>query len=256
MFKISPYKLTMYETCPQQYKFTYVDYIADEYKTPKPYLTMGAHVHNSLKDFYEQVAPADRTFEILEQLLRKRWKENRQGFRNVDDEREWGLKALQMLKLYVLKNDVIKNPVMLENYYDMEVTEDIKVLGRIDRVDQDAEGLHVIDYKTGKFDPAEVSDEQLTIYAMIIHSNQTIPVYKASYLYLATNQLYSIDISEDLYEPITEDLIEKVEKIRADRQYTPRISERCKHCDFIEICPKSTEAKTYLEQQRHVSVHP
>src|SRR3989338_10290520 len=145
-----------------------------------------------------------------------------------------------MLKLYVHKNDLMKKPVMLENYYATDLTEDIKVLGRIDRIDQDDEGLHVIDYKTGKFDEAEVSDEQLAIYAMIIRANQTIPVYKASYLYLATNQLYSIDISEDLYEPITEELIDKVEKIRADRQYVPRISERCKHCDFIEICPQST----------------
>lgn len=256
MFKISPYKLTMYETCPQQYKYAYVDYIADEYKTPKPYLTMGAHVHNSLKDFYETVPPAERTYEVLEQILRKRWKENRQGFTTVDDEKDWGLKALQMLKLYVHKNDVTKNPVMLENYYDTDLTEDIKVLGRIDRVDQDTEGLHVIDYKTGKFDAAEVADEQLAIYAMIIRANQTIPVYKASYLYLATNQWYSIDISDDLFEPIQAELIEKVNQIRQDKQYVPKISTRCKHCDFIEICPKSTEAKQFIEQLHHATTHP
>src|SRR3989338_4045804 len=253
MFKISPYKLTMYETCPQQYKFTYVDYLADEYKTPKPYLTMGAHVHNSLKDFYEQVAPAERTYAVLEQILRKRWKENRRGFMNPADEKEWGLKALQMLKLYVHKNDLMKNPVMLENYYATDLTEDINVLGRIDRVDQDDEGLHVIDYKTGKFDEAEVSDEQLAIYAMIIRANQTIPVYKASYLYLATNQWYSIDISDDLFQPIQEELIAKVNQIRSDKQYQPKVSDRCKHCDFIEICPQSSEAKRFIEQQRYVS---
>ncbi len=256
MFKISPYKLTMYETCPQQYKYTYVDYIADEYKTPKPYLTMGAHVHNSLKDFYEQVAPAERTYAVLEQILRKRWKENRRGFMNPADEKEWGLKALQMLKLYVHKNDLMKNPVMLENYYATDLTEDINVLGRIDRVDQDDEGLHVIDYKTGKFDEAEVSDEQLAIYAMIIRANQTIPVYKASYLYLATNQWYSIDISDDLFEPIQEELIAKVDQIRSDTQYLPKISQRCAHCDFIEICPKSTAAKAFIEQSRHATAHP
>lgn len=256
MFKISPFKLTMYETCPQQYKYTYVDYIADDYKTPKPYLTMGAHVHNSLKDFYETVAPSERTYDVLEKLLRKRWKENRKGFRSLADEKEWGTKALQMLKLYVHKNDLAKNPVMLENYYDMDITEDIKVLGRIDRVDQDDEGLHVIDYKTGKFDEQEVSDEQLAIYAMIIRANQTVPVYKASYLYLATNQWYTIDVSDDLYEPIQEELIEKVRQIQADRQYAPKISVRCKHCDFIEICPRSAEAKQYIEQLRHATTHP
>ena len=253
MFKASAFKLNMYETCPQQYKFTYIDYIADQYKTPKPYLTMGAHVHNALKDFYEKVEPANRTYEVLEQLLRKRWTENRQGFLDKDDEHEWGVKALQMLKLYTFKQDVTKQPLLLENYYDMDLTDDIKVIGRIDRVDQDAEGLHVIDYKTGKFDENEVSDTQLIMYAMITHANQQVPVYKASYLYLATNQWYSIDISEDLYEPISEELIDQVEKIKADQKMTPRISSRCKHCDFIDICPKSSEAKKFIEQLNHAT---
>lgn len=251
MFKISPFKLTMYETCPRQYKYTYVDYIADDYKTPKPYLTMGAHVHNSLKDLYEKYSPAERTYPVLEELLRKRWRENRKGFSSIEDEREWGTKALQMLKLYTFKNDLTKTPVMLENYYDTEIAADIKVLGRIDRVDQDEEGLHVIDYKTGQFKEEEVSDDQLAIYAMIVRANQSIPVYKASYLYLATNQWYSIDISDDLFEPITEELIEKVNLIRADQKLEPKISSRCKHCDFIEICPRSAEAKQFIEQLKH-----
>lgn len=247
MFKVSPYKLNMYEVCPQQYKFTYVDFLADEYKTPKPYLTMGAHVHNSLKDFYE-LKPEDRNYEKLEQLLRKRWIENRRGFISQDDEHEWGLKALQMLKLYTYKNDVAPTPMLLENYYDMDLTEDVKVLGRIDRIDHDAQGLHVIDYKTGKYNEGEVSDEQLIVYAMIIRANQSIPVYKASYLFLATNQWYSLDITEDMYEEVTAGILEKVETMRADRTFTPKISSYCRHCDFIEICPKSVEAKQYLKQ--------
>ncbi|MFA6475545.1 MAG: PD-(D/E)XK nuclease family protein [Patescibacteria group bacterium] len=247
MFKISPFKLTMYETCPQQYKFTYVDYLGDDYKTPKPYLTMGAHVHNSLKDLYEKYLPVERNYEVLEKLLRKRWKENRKGFTDLADEKKWGIKALQMLKLFSYKTDLTKTPVMLENYYDTDIAEDIKVLGRIDRVDEDPEGLHVIDYKTGQFKEDEVSDLQLAVYALIIQANQPKPVYKASYFYLASNQWYSIDISDDLFEPIKEELIEKVNQIRTDTQLLPRISSRCKHCDFIEICPKSAQAKQYVK---------
>lgn len=250
MFKVSPYKLNMYEVCPQQYKFTYVDFLADEYKTPKPYLTMGAHVHNSLKDFYE-LPPAQRNYDILEKLLRKRWRENRRGFLSRDDERDWGMKALQMLKLYVHKNDIAPTPLLLENYYDMLLTEDVKVLGRIDRIDQDAQGLHVIDYKTGKFNEAEISEEQLIVYAMIIQANQKIPVYKASYLFLATNQWYSLDITEDMFVEISATILAKVEKMRAERLFTPKISSYCRHCDFLEICPQSKEAKLYLETTTH-----
>ncbi len=241
----------MYETCPQQYKFTYIDGLADQYKQPKPYLTMGAHVHNALKDFYEQVEPTERSWEILESILRKRWTENRKGFVDREDEKQWGTKALQMLKQYVYKNDVIKNPVMLEDYYDMDLSEDIRVIGRIDRVDEDEEGLHVIDYKTGHFNVDDVSNLQLIIYAMIVHANRKLNVYKASYLYLATNQWYSIDISDDMYDEAAQELVERVEQIKNDREFIPQVNKYCKGCDFIEICPKKEEAK----QMQHMSTY-
>lgn len=193
MFKASPYKLKMFETCPLQYKFSYIDDLSDQYKTAKPYLTMGAHVHNALKDFYEKLKPEERTYENLEKLLRKRWLENRSGFAGVEDERKWGIKALMMLKLYVHKNDVAPTPCMLEDYYDAELNEDLKVLGRIDRVDEDDEGYHVIDYKTGKYNAEDLSEFQLIIYSLIMSANIKKPVYKASYLYLAENKWHTID---------------------------------------------------------------
>lgn len=247
MFKASPFKLTMYETCPQQFKFTYVDGLADEYKTPKPYLTMGAHVHNSLKDFYEQLPPAQRTYEALEQMLRKRWTENRQGFRSRDDEHAWGMKALQMLKLFFYKNDVTKNPLLLEGYYETELRDDVAVLGRIDRVDQDAAGLHVIDYKTGQFHPEEISPQQLLIYALIISAEQALPVYQASYLYLATNQWYSLAVTDAALAAVATDLLAQVDRIRADQEFTPRVGRHCRHCDYIAICPMAAAAKQFLQ---------
>src|SRR3990167_5081884 len=126
MFKASAFKLRMYETCPQQYKFSYIDHLDKEYKKPKPYLTMGAHVHNALKDFYEQLEPEDRTYERLEKMLRKRWLENRRGFAGREDEAKWGVKALSMLRLFVHRMDMQVTPVMLEDYYDVEVDPTLK----------------------------------------------------------------------------------------------------------------------------------
>ncbi len=250
MFRASPFKLKMFETCPQQYKFTYIDGLMDQYKKPKPYLTMGAHVHNALKDFYEQIEPTQRNWKILEELLRKRWRENRKGFKDLEDEKNWGTKALQMLKQFVYKNNVLKDPAMLEDYYDMDLTEDVKVIGRIDRADKDEEGLHVIDYKTGKFDEDDVSDLQLIIYAMIVQANQKTPVYKASYLYLATNQWYSLDIDEDMYQSASEELIERVEQIKQEKDFSPQINQYCRTCDYLEICPKADEIKEELNKTR------
>ena len=250
MFKASPYKLKMFETCPQQYKYVYIDDLADEYKTAKPYLTMGAHVHNALKDFYEKLEPKDRDYRNLEKLLRKRWLENRSGFAGQDDERRWGTKALKMLKLYVHKNDVTKTPSMLEDYYDADIAEDVKVLGRIDRVDEDEAGYHVIDYKTGKFNEEDISDLQLVIYAMIMAANIKKPIYKASYLYLTEDKWYSLDIDESLYEDAREKVLEEVEKIKQEKEFLPQMNKYCRTCDFLELCPKKEEVLKKEENAR------
>ncbi|MBU0731420.1 PD-(D/E)XK nuclease family protein [Patescibacteria group bacterium] len=248
MFRASPYKLKMFETCPQQYKFTYVDHLSDQYKTAKPYLTMGAHVHNALKDFYDNLEPKERTYKNLEKILRKRWLENRNGFAGVEDERRWGTKALMMLKVYVHKNDMATTPAMLEDYFDTDVSEDVKVLGRIDRVDEEQGGYHVIDYKTGKFNAEDLSELQLILYAMIMAGNMKTNIHKASYLYLPENKWHSIEISPEMYEEAGNMVLEQVELIKQEKEFLPCMNKYCKSCDFLEICPKKEEIKESLDQ--------
>lgn len=246
MFKASPFKLNLYKTCPQQYKYVYIDDIADQYKTAKPYLTMGAHVHNALKDFFEIAIPDDRTYDQLEKLLRSRWRENRSGFANRDEERLYGKKALQMLKVFVHENDITKKPALLEDYYDMLIGDDLKLLGRIDRVDEEDGALHVIDYKTGKPDTEEFDPLQLTVYALIIQARLNKPVAKASNLYLQTNTWRTIEPNEEMFDTARERIREEVERIQRDTEFLPTPNHFCRSCDFIEICPAREEAKRFL----------
>lgn len=239
----------MYETCPQQYKFTYVDNLANEYKKPKPYLTMGAHVHNALKDFYEQLEPEQRTYEQLEKLLRKRWTENRRGFANREDEAKWGVKALQMLRLFVHRMDVTFTPSMLEDYYDVEIDPNLKILGRIDRADTLEDGsLHVIDYKTGQYKPDDVSELQLNLYALIVSANEKKPVTKASYLYLPTWDWHTIEITQEEAEAAVDYIQEQVEQIKKEQEYKPQINKYCGSCDFLEICPEKQQIELMIDQ--------
>ncbi len=250
MFSASPFKLRMFETCPRQYKFTYVDDLAKEYKKPKPYLTMGAHVHNALKDFYEQLDLESRTYEELEKILRRRWTENRKGFSDKDDEAKWGTKALNMLRLFVHRMDVSVDPAMLEDYYDVELDESLKLIGRIDRADELEDGsLHVIDYKTGKFDPEDVSDLQLILYALIVSANQKKPVTKASYLYLQTWDWHTIDVGQDEAEHAVEMVKEQVEKIKQESEFAPQVNKYCKNCDYLSICPAKDQVEIGISSE-------
>ncbi|HLD22021.1 MAG TPA: PD-(D/E)XK nuclease family protein [Patescibacteria group bacterium] len=254
MFKASAYKLNMFHTCAQQYKFTYIDDLAKEYKTPKPYLTMGAHVHNALHDFYQQLEIEDRTFEQLEKILRRRWLENRKGFTDREDEAKWGVKALNMLRLFAHRMDMNITPAMLEDYYDTDITENIKVIGRIDRADELEDGsLHVIDYKTGKYDTEAVSELQLILYALIVSANQKKPVTKASYLFLPTWEWHSVDITQDAAEEAIATVQEQVEHIQTEKEFVPQPNPYCKNCDFLSICPARERIALMLETEKSIT---
>lgn len=249
MFRASSFKLSMFENCAQQYKFSYIDDLAKEYKTPKPYLTMGAHVHNALKDFYEIPDVEKRTYETLEQLLRKRWVENREGFSSREDEAKWGAKALGMLRLFAHRMDTSITPTLLEDYYDVEVDSSLKILGRIDRADELEDGtLHVIDYKTGKYNPDDISESQLVLYATIVSANRPTPVSKASFLYLQTWDWHTVDIDESVMEEAVENVREQVEMIKAEQEFAPQPNKYCKNCDFLSICPEKQQIELLIDQ--------
>jgi putative RecB family exonuclease len=250
MFRASSFKLTMYEQCPQKYKFHYIDGLAEQYKVPKPYLTMGAHVHNALRDLYEKVEPTDRTFEKAAQLLRQRWIENRKGFDSIDQEKEWGVKALNMLRLFTHRMDMTKTPVLLEDYYDTDIDADIRVLGKVDRADELEDGsLHVIDYKTGKYKEEEVSNLQLQIYSLIVSANRTQQVTKASYLFLPTMQWHTIDIDPEAIEEAAEEMREQVRTILATKEFPVQLNAYCGSCDFLAICPAQDDVRKQLAEK-------
>lgn len=209
---------------------------------------MGAHVHNALKDFYEQLEPEDRTFDQLEKILRRRWVENRKGFSDTADEAAWGVKALNMLRLFVHRMDLTVEPILLEDYYDVEVDETLKILGRIDRVDELDDGtLHVIDYKTGKFDPEDVSDLQLILYSLIVSANQKKPVTKASYLFLPKWEWHTIEVNQDEADHAVELVREQVTKIQQEKEFAPQPNKYCRSCDFLEICPAREQIEVLIE---------
>lgn len=248
-FSASAFKLGMYETCPKQYSFVYVEGLKEQYDTPKPYLTIGAHVHNALKDLYERVTPDDRSVERLEQLLRTRWRENRRGFASIDDERMWGMKALQMMRLYARKTDLKRNPLLLEDFHKAEISPTVQLIGRVDRVDELSDGsLHVIDYKTGKPDE-EPSFFPLQLYAYLIQSKTGRPVSRASFYFLQSGQLVSTTPDEDSMQEAIADVKRRVTMIQDDQAFAPRLNPHCRSCDFREICPIRAKVQEYLEQQ-------
>jgi putative RecB family exonuclease len=249
MFEASPFSLNMFQQCPQRYKFYYTPEIRDIYKRARPYFTMGDHIHATLKDFLSIVPLSERNLPKLEALLREKWRRNRKGFTDREDEKSWGEKAINQLRWFVQNHDIMVTPFLIEDYHSVELTSTIILKGRIDRVDKEADGsLHIIDYKTGKM-PAEIDRTQLHIYALILSKKQDLPLKKASYLYLDPGELRTIELAAVDLAQAASYIIDMVDKIRMEREYPATPNNYCGNCDFLEICPKKEEAAKIIANE-------
>ena len=242
MFEASPFSLNMFQQCPRQYRFQYIDHLGDTYRKARPYFTMGDHVHAALKDFLSVIPASERNLPKLENLLRDKWRRNRRGFSDKEDEKKWGEKALTQLRWFAQNHNTSITPFMIENNHRVELTPDILIKGRIDRVDTESDGsLHIVDYKTGKM-PAQTNQLQLQIYALILSKKQDLPVKKASYLYLDAGKWQTIELSEQELAQATSYVIDMVNRIRDEKEYQATPNSYCWNCDFLEICPSKEEA--------------
>ena len=242
MFRLSQAALKTYAECPKRYQFMYIDQLGDKFKKVEPQFVMGQHVHNTLKKLLAEVPENDRTRAKAHELLRQVWRGNRTGFSGRDEEVRYGTQALSMIDTFL--SSLIKPQVLhLEHTIQFLVTPDIMVSGRVDRLDQDSSGaVHLIDYKTGVYNPSYVDKSQLAIYSVLVRKGMELPLVSASYWYLDTNQFESFYPTETDLDAIVDDVKRVAERIRNDKTYPALPSHVWKWCQFIAICPDRAEA--------------
>ena len=107
MFKASPFKLQMYQQCPRQYKFHYIDLLAKKYEKPKPYLTMGSNVHDALRIFLSMVSTQDMTYKKLEEI-----------FKSAEKTRKY-IKWTVIVSLFVILLPLLVLPFLAANLFDI-----------------------------------------------------------------------------------------------------------------------------------------
>ncbi len=236
--RLSHTAVTCFRQCPQQYKFRYVDRLGNEYGGPRPYFTMGNHVHDTLKEFLTTGPLDERNMETMVKLLRKNWRRYRIGFRGQEDERRWAEKALKQLGSFVTSHDVRVRPYLVEAWFETEITRGLVLHGRIDRIDLQSDGtLHIIDYKTGN--TPEASDwTQLHLNALVLSRKMPYPVTKASFIYLSSGLVDTAPIEGGVLDEARWDLLLTARSICCDKRFSPRPGIICRRCDFKPICPE------------------
>ena len=75
---------------------------------------MGVHAHSTLADFLGIIPREKKAIDTIENLLRQKWRRNRRGFTDREEERRWGEKTLAQLRHFVNTQIVDVQPLLLE----------------------------------------------------------------------------------------------------------------------------------------------
>jgi len=209
---------------------------------------LGNAIHGALYLFFglppEQREPAQ---ERLHQCLRHAWREHcRPGFfASVEEERAYGLKALELLTVFALRFTTDSVPLAREQWVNLRLSNGVLFRGKTDRVDgephPDSKGtLEVIDYKTGRvmLDDDEIADEPAAqMYLLAIEQMYKRAVRRVRFIYLAHGQDARWEPEREDVELVRERLVARTDEMLADRVFEPRPGAHCARCVFAHLCP-------------------
>jgi CRISPR/Cas system-associated exonuclease Cas4 (RecB family) len=207
-------------------------------------------MHAALANFNMITDPNYKTEAVLHQLLRKNWV--REGFANIDEEKSYGIKGLNMLSNYVDNRlDKEKETIIIEQMIKKDINEEFTLCGKIDKAYINETGaFEVIDYKTGE--RIEHSDEftydiQLPLYTMLVKEKTGEYPDIISYYYLSQNRKIIREITPERINIIDEYLSLLINSIKKDKDYLPNPNGHCEDsCEFFNICSNSIDFNSFV----------
>jgi CRISPR/Cas system-associated exonuclease Cas4 (RecB family) len=231
-----------YLKCPRLY------YLRNMYRDPKtnhkislmqPSLALGQIVHDTVDEVSH--LPAEERFkDSLLGIFEKKWETvhgKLGGFKTNEDEEKMKRKGVAMIERVMkypgpLKNKAIKIRQELP-YYWVSEEENIILCGKIDWLEfiEETQSVHIIDFKTGKYDE-DPDSLQLPIYYLSVTHCQKWPVTKLSYWYLDRDtEPYEVDLpkSEDAEKRVME-LAKKIALARKLEHLPCPKKEGCRFC--------------------------
>jgi putative RecB family exonuclease len=243
-------QLSTYETCPHQYKLSYIDKIKIETEGIEAF--MGSRVHDALEKLYRdlKVTKLNSLEEILDyyhQSWGKNWNEMIQIIRKdytAEDYKRLGERCITEYYKRYYPFDQGKTLGLEENiYFALDEEKGYWIRGFIDRLALcDQSILEIHDYKTSGRLPSQEdvnSDRQLAFYQMGVEGKwKDIQEVRLVWHYLAFDaEIRSSRTPEKLHQ-LRRETLELIQKIESDRQFLPKEGALCDWCDYQAFCPK------------------
>ncbi len=175
---------------------------------------------------------------VAEELLAKFW--DPKGYKSKIDEKRDYDEAKGILKVFLEEQAKSKTEIVdIERWFETSVG-DIKLRGRIDRIDKDGSSFTVVDYKTSKKATSlnELKkDMQMLVYALAV--KEIYPgdnPLKVGNWFLRLNEKVFFEPEKQAIEAMQTDIMEMAAKIKAASFEPKKGSWECNYCDYKCLC--------------------
>jgi len=230
-----------YLTCPLRYKYAHVLQVPIR---PHHSMLYGSAIHQAIR-FYqtERMAGRDVTIRELHAAFRKHWRS--EGFLTREHEELrllQGLRALEAFHAYEVTEGA--TPSFIERRFSMQI-DDVRLVGVFDRIDLDATGGKVIDYKTTEITSVEQADKraksskQLALYALAFQHQfgGSLPATLELRFLTPDVLVGTTKPTEKMIEKVKQDIAKVAKGIRKNHFPGEPAFRACQHCSYASICP-------------------
>ena len=238
---LSSSKIETYNTCPRKYRIKFIDRVPE--RKTRSSGEFGSIVHKVLEDFHG-LKESDQSKEVLFKLLEQHW--NTDAFEYKIREEEFKKQAIEILSdyfIYIKENP----PIVIEREkhfsFDMEDI-NVTISGKIDRIDDNGEMFHIVDYKTSKRKEKAKNNIQMALYTEALLKN-SIKGAKGKpgqaslhYLRFGEDPLSSHIFSNEELDDFRIKVKKVADGIRSESFETKKEDFNCRYCDYKEfLCP-------------------
>ncbi len=252
LFAATPSRLGTFTSCPRRYRLTYLVRPTPAKGAPWAHNSLGAAVHNALRDWW--LLPARRRSPgAAGALLDAGWISD--GFADAGQSARWRGRARGWVEAYVATLDPADEPIGVERGVAAR-TERLALSGRVDRIDLRDGRLVVVDYKTGRSVP-DTDDARgslaLAVYALAARQTLRRPAGRVELHHLPTGRVAAWEHTDESLARHAARAANTADDIEAaagavaagataDEAYPPAPGRQCGWCDFRRHCPEGRSA--------------
>jgi DNA helicase-2/ATP-dependent DNA helicase PcrA len=224
-----------YKKCPRLYKYRHVMKIPEK---PRYYFDFGSSLHSIAEQLTRMQKDGKVINEVIAgELLAKFW--DPKGYKSKIDEQRDYAEAKAILKVFLEEQAKSKTEIVdIERWFETSIG-DIRLRGRIDRIDRDGSSYTVVDYKTSKKAPSlnELKkDMQLLVYALAVKEMYVGGPLKVGNWFLRSNEKVFFEPEDQAIEAMRTEIAEMAAKIKAAAFEPKKGSWECTQCDYHCLC--------------------